>query len=257
MSTKKILCLHGFVQNGPLFARKSSGVRKALKKLGYETIFLTAPVKLELADLPFDVDSLGGSKDSSESMRSWWPNNVSSPEFYKLDYAFEAVKESIVSDGPYDGVLGFSQGAGLAGILCQMMHDLHESQPPLKFGIFYSGFRAAPEQHQHFYKTPISVPSIHIMGSLDTVVSEERTMALFNACSEETRTMVVHPGGHFVPNGKDMVTKVTAWLSNVDGSAQETTNDAVANGTNGTNGNGNANGTAVESWDEFDKIGAA
>ncbi|CAN6615809.1 family of serine hydrolases 3 [Trichomonascus vanleenenianus] len=234
----RILCLHGFVQNGPLFARKSSGVRKALSKIGYETVYLTAPVELAISDLPFDlnVGSLGGdSANGSSDMRSWWPNSESAPEHYSLDQAFEAIKESIAQDGPYDGVLGFSQGAGLAGILCQMMHKLHPDQPPLKFGVFYSGFRVKPEEHQHYYTPPISTPTLHIMGTLDTVVSEERTMWLYNSCEESKRTLLTHPGGHFVPNGRDMVDKLAGWLTSVEKEKEH---------------------KAEEDWDEFDKIGA-
>lgn len=250
MSAKKILCLHGFVQNGSQFAKKASGVRKALKKVGYETIFLTAPVKVELADLPFDVNvnSLGGSTEASsseaDSMRSWWPNSESNPNYYSLDEAFNAVKESIVKDGPYDGVLGFSQGAGFAGVLCKNMHTLHESQPPLKFAIFYAGFKLKPPQHQHFYDTKIQTPSLHITGSLDTVVAEDRTKPFYEAFDESNRTYIVHPGGHFVPNSKDMVSQLVNWVKSHEEQQQES---SIAQS--------NGKSEEKESWDEFDKIG--
>lgn len=243
MSLGKILCLHGFVQNGSLFARKSSGVRKALKKIGYDTVYLTGPVTVSIADLPFDVNvnSLGGeSTDNTDSMRSWWPNSESAADYYKLDQAFDEVAKCIEENGPFVGVLGFSQGGGLAGILCQMIQDLHPKQDPLKFGIFYSGFRVKPDEHQHFYNNKISTPTLHIIGSLDTVVSEERVMWLYNSCSENTRTKLVHPGGHFVPNGKDMVNKLIGWVQALDKPVEE--EEKKENGQN--------------EWDEFDKIGA-
>lgn len=220
-------------------------MRKALKKIGYETVFLTAPVKVETADLPFDINvkSLGGSEgggsDEESSMRSWWPNSESSPNYYKLDQAFKAVTDSISEHGPYDGVLGFSQGAGFAGVLCKHIQNLHQSQPPLRFAILYAGFRLKPQEHQHYYDTEITTPTLHIVGSLDTVVSEERTNALFEVCDESKRTFLSHPGGHFVPNGKDMVTKLIGWVQNLD--VQETQNAKPAD---------------EETWDEFDKIGA-
>ncbi|ANB13832.1 Fsh3p [Sugiyamaella lignohabitans] len=249
--SQKILCLHGFTQNGPLFARKVSAVRKTLQKAGFETVFLTAPVKLEIADLPFEptnVASLGGSDDS---MRSWWPNSDSNPNHYKLDQAFEAIKQSIIEDGPYVGVLGFSQGAALAGVLCQHIHKLHETQPVLKFGIFYSGFRIMRPEHQHFYNELISVPTLHILGSLDTVVSEERSMALYNSCSDNTRTLLHHPGGHFVPNSKDFVTRVVEMVvSSTSSSPPATEPDVVNEKISETS-------QPSDDWSAFDTIGRA
>lgn len=250
---KKILCLHGFVQNGPLFSRKASGVRKALKKVGYDTIFLTAPVKISVSDLPFDLaengtSSLGGSDGKDDDgMRSWWPNSESDPNHYGLEDSFRSIRRSINEDGPYDGLMGFSQGAGLVGLLCtdKVRHTiLPELGKTLKFAILYSGFRAAPDFHQHYYETPITVPSLHFMGSLDTVVSEERTTRFYNSCDEKTRTMIVHPGGHFVPNSKDLVTKVIDWVQHVENSSGSA---AVSNQ--------NVADKDDENWDEFDTIG--
>ncbi|VVT54469.1 uncharacterized protein SAPINGB_P004091 [Magnusiomyces paraingens] len=258
----KILCLHGFVQNGSVFAKKSSALRKALAKAGYETVYLTAPVKIDTADLPFEPTTLGGESGNDaavDAFRSWWPANEQKDDYYTLDQAFACVKQSVQENGPYDGVLGFSQGAGFAGILCTVIHKLHELVPeqagseeykqkniPLKFGIFYSGFRVKPDALQHFYTPPISTPSLHILGALDTVVSEERSMALYNACSPESRTLLTHPGGHFVPNSKPMVASVVNFITT------QPANDVPENTSEKTPA-----AAPSEDWSLFDKIGQA
>lgn len=243
MSAQKILCLHGFVQNGSVFARKSSGLRKALGKLGYETVYLNAPVKVSGDDLPFDTSaSTFGSEESSASdFRSWWPYNIASQDHYTIDQALETIKTSIEEDGPYVGVIGFSQGAGLAGILCNIIETLSPKQGPFKFAVFYSGFRAQPEALQHYYDKKITTPSLHILGSLDTVVSEERSMKLYDACTEDTRQLLNHPGGHFVPNSKPLVKSVLDFVtaSNTEEKKEDEKKDDSPD------------------WDEFDKIGQA
>ena len=207
----KILFLHGFAQNGSVFARKASGLRKALAKLGYETVFLDAPIKIDTTDLPFE--SLN-SDAAAADFRSWWPHNVSTQDHYTMDKALESIKESINTNGPYDGIVGFSQGAGFAGLLLNIFDQLvPEKQSALKFAVLYSGFRAQPEVLQHYYTPAITTPSLHILGSLDTVVSEERTLKLFDACTEDTRTLLRHPGGHFVPNAKPYIKAVTDFIS--------------------------------------------
>ncbi|ODQ64819.1 FSH1-domain-containing protein [Nadsonia fulvescens var. elongata DSM 6958] len=238
----KILCLHGFVQTGSVFARKSSAVRKALKKIGYETVYLTAPVKLQPADLPFEKDqgvsSLGGSTEE-EDYRSWWPTREAAPNYYDLTEAFKSVTEVIETQGPFEGILGFSQGAGFAGLLCNHIHKLHASQPPLSFAIFYSGFRVLVEQHQQYYEGGINIPTLHILGSLDSVVPDERSAKLVNICNEANRTVFTHPGGHFVPNTKNAVNVLVSWLTKLEEAKVENEKDSVND----------------DDWDAFDNIG--
>lgn len=230
-----------------MFARKSSALRKALGKLGYETVYLTAPVEVNGDDLPFETSASTFSSDASSSsdFRSWWPYNISQADHYTIDRALETIKTSIINDGPYDGVIGFSQGAGLAGILCNCIQNIapaSANQGPFKFAILYSGFRAQPDELQHYYDTPIKTPTLHILGSLDTVVSEERSMKLYNACAEDSRTLLHHPGGHFVPNSKPLVKAVTDFIEATSAKSAQ----APA-----------AEAPKEDDWDEFDKIGKA
>jgi dihydrofolate reductase len=215
-------------------------VRKALAKQGYDLVYVSAPISVKLADLPFDSSKVGGNTDDG-TLRSWWPNSESDPDYYSLDFAFSTIRTSIEESGPFIGVLGFSQGAALAGILCQHIHNLHDSQPPLQFGILYSGFRLVKPEHQQFYKTKITVPTVHVVGTLDTVVSEERSLALWDACNESTRFMISHPGGHYVPSAKYILQDITSWISQLTLSTR-LRNEGAPDSPN--------------EWDEFDKIGA-
>lgn len=225
----KVLCLHGFTQNGPLFARKASAIRKALGKAGYETTFLTAPLKVESSDLPFQTEE-------GIDMRTWWVINESDPQCYNMEQALQTVKDCVVKDGPFDGILGFSQGAGFAGALCNYIEELVPGHPPFKFGIFYSGFRLKAPFNQHFYENKkITVPTMHVLGTLDTIVSEERTMALYELCDEKTRKLLKHPGGHYVPSQKSIIESIMAFVN--EPTPKEQTEEPE------------------ENWDAFDSIG--
>lgn len=240
-SLGRILCLHGYVQNGNMFARKTSGIRKALDKLGFETVYLTGPVKIEVSDLSFDVSNEGGRE--IDNMRSWWPNSESNPDHLTIDSALDEIVANIDKEGPFVGVLGFSQGAALAAILCQILHTLHENQGQLKFGIFYSGFKSRLPAYSKYYERPIAIPTMHVIGTLDTVVEEERTMKLYDACEPSKRVLLTHPGGHFVPNAKDILTKVVGFVQNamIESKENDTDIDEIED---------------KDNWDEFDKIGA-
>ena len=74
-------------------------------------------------------------------------------------------------------------------------------QSPFKFAAIYSAFAAPKEAYEALYSPRITTPSVHFLGGLDTVVSEERSRFLAEQCFEGARIMV-HPGGHFLPSQK-------------------------------------------------------
>lgn len=133
---------------------------------------------------------------------------------------YEGLQESFVSlaallaeEGPFDGVLGFSQGGAVAAVLTAVLEDARvfpgdlgfpspfssSSHPRLKFCVVYSGFRAADERFAGFFKRKIRTPSLHFLGQVDGVVEEGRSRALVGCWEEGRADVVVHPGGHFLP----------------------------------------------------------
>jgi len=128
--------------------------------------------------------------------------------------------------GGIDGVIGFSQGAAMAAMVASLLEPgrrdaFHKSTTEggfgfpatfeelvplhpagLKFAVSYSGFYAPNEMYNGFYEPEIKTKMLHFIGTLDSVVEEGRSLALVQV-TEGART-VYHPGGHFVPIGKEM-----------------------------------------------------
>ncbi|KAG8624361.1 hypothetical protein KVT40_007428 [Elsinoe batatas] len=268
---------------------------------GVEFVYLTAPVKLRGADIPtFDsnvtstsvelgrggagggvgrdgkgeaVKAVGG--DEEEAWGWWVKRTEADPEAgskaretpgEKVVYA--GLEESLAlwgrtlrEEGPFDGVLGFSQGGAAAVMLASLLEEgrkgLFEKfegkggmrfpesllgedgaavNGPLKVVVVYSGFRA-PEKsgYDAFYEAGLSTPSLHFIGSVDTVVEESRCLALLDACrygngaeckmgkeekkeAEEKHRLVYHPGGHFVPSSqKPSVNAVVQFIGDTVG----------------------------------------
>jgi hypothetical protein len=82
--------------------------------------------------------------------------------------------------------------------------------PPLKFAVSYSGFFAPNPLYKGFYEPNIKTPTLHFIGSLDSVVEESRCLALVEVCEKDR--VVYHPGGHFVPIGKEMAGALVAFI---------------------------------------------
>lgn len=216
-----VLCLHGFAQNGVVFSVKASGIRKALKKAGFATVFIDAPIKLTAADLPFAASSLGADDKAEEvDFRGWVYTQA---EKFDIQPAFDAVKKAYEEHGPFVGLMGFSQGSGIVGALLHQYADVvgdEKAAEALKFAIVYSGFKFDNASVQKYYEKKIELPTLHVIGELDTLVSNERSLKLAEICTDAT--VMKHPGGHYCPSTKDLLKAEVAWVTGVvDGTREE------------------------------------
>jgi hypothetical protein len=62
--------------------------------------------------------------------------------------------------------------------------------------IFCGGFATADPSLLHFY--PLSLPTLHVLGRGDTIVTEERSQTLIRRCQDAR--VEQHDGGHFIPS---------------------------------------------------------
>lgn len=248
----KILFLHGYTQSSSVFYAKTSALRKKLLKLNYKSVYLNGPTKLTPADLP-STDSLSKfntviSDDEETNYRSWWikPHNTNDgidlfepvAEIKKYIDEGEIIQDNdlvqeVESDEekrlPIVGIIGFSQGAALAGLLSHKFKDLF-GVDSLKFVILYSGFKIDTSEKSGNAKYKDYYPAdngesdqfkvLHIYGELDTVVHEDRVLSLYEI-TKDNSDILKHPGGHFVPNSKLMVDQTTNWIVHIMENKQE------------------------------------
>ncbi|XP_071111444.1 esterase OVCA2-like [Haliotis cracherodii] len=193
----RILCLHGYRQNGQTFRERTGAFRKITKKHA-ELVFITAPNI---------VPSGKGSEDEESSHsdeRGWWfsheDDSYSAQDVSECckgcDESVEMVKRSILEQGPFDGILGFSQGACMLSLIC----CLRERDPDLfkfNFAIFIAGFKSRCIPHESFYETLVTIPTLHVFGDTDKVIPKEMSEALLPCYKEPV--ILQHPGGHFIP----------------------------------------------------------
>lgn len=217
---RKILMLHGIAQSGEYFYHKTKGLRTELEKLGYELYYPTANNKMSPADVP-DGASDEVVASGVADVLTWIYSDAAKADYSILPSTMDYLRNYIIENGPFEGLIGFSQGAGVGGYLMtdfnKLLNLTEEQQPKFKFLIAISGFKFQPLKYQSQYADhPISVPSLHVQGELDTVTESDKVQALYEACTPETRTFISHPGGHYVPNSRGFAKKVTEWLKSVD-----------------------------------------
>ncbi|KAK9459501.1 serine hydrolase FSH [Lipomyces oligophaga] len=216
MSAGKILCLHGYTQSGPVFAKRSAGLRKAIGKMGYTLHYATGPIeRLVPKDAPEEErEALFSKGFKEEDSYAWFVMNDETNQYDGLEDSWAILKTYIEMEGPFVGLLGFSQGAVLGSMLIGKLKVLVPSMAEdLKWAILVSGFRARCEGADQYY--PIDIPTMHIMGLADSIVSREKSQTLIDACTEQGRKVYEHDGGHFVPSKREAVNTVTGWIAEI------------------------------------------
>lgn len=233
----KILCLPGFLQSGAIFAEKSSGLRKLLtKKLGYELDYIDPPVVISQKEqLPFKL-----SVDAQEEDEKWadivakglnkcWWLHTSGNEYEGFDDALKYVAKHIEKNGPYDGIIGFSQGAAMSAIVANSIEELAPKNGPLAIAVIFSPFAFTlpknagdemsrinfdandvkeyadlavlnPKYSKYFTTQSPATKTVAIYGTEDGVVPPVRTEFLCSLYKDIE--ILKHDGGHYMPNKK-------------------------------------------------------
>lgn len=118
--------------------------------------------------------------------------------------------------GPFDGVLGFSQGAAIAAALCTRRSSItrqHAEAVSFKFAILCSGFFSPAVEHP---RTAMDCPSLHIFGGSpdhDRQIGVNESEKLASLFQPDTRRIVRHSMGHIVPTQPEYVQQYLEFLS--------------------------------------------
>ncbi|KZC15181.1 Ovarian cancer-associated gene 2 protein like protein, partial [Dufourea novaeangliae] len=114
-----ILAIHGYAQSDIIFNTKLGSLRKGFKK-EVDFLFLRAPHQVPMKS-NFGVD------EAVEGY-GWWfntednvfkaiaPSNLS----VGFEDSLTLIEKTFQESGPFDGIIGFSQGAAFVTILCYM-----------------------------------------------------------------------------------------------------------------------------------------
>lgn len=237
----RILFLHGFTQSSAVFYAKSSALRKKLQSLQYKAIYLNGPCNITpsvftSSEMLSKFDTVAGNEHEKANYRGWWLRNPDNT--YEIEEAIESIDRYIKNnemvegspedkrandildsdkDLPIVGIIGFSQGAALAGALTHKFEEIFGIDT-LEFAIFYLGFKINTKlmpQYAKYYTTKegkdTKVRMLHVVGELDTVVGEDRAYSLYDITKENSH-LLKHPGGHFVPNSRVMIDRVVNWI---------------------------------------------
>ena len=94
------------------------------------------------------------------------------PQFIILgiDFTIECIKNEWIKYGPFDGLLGFSQGAVMAHIITSLKKNCDSQKyswlQSLQFGIFVAGFPSRMDPPLIGNKCALKIESVHTKGPI-------------------------------------------------------------------------------------------
>jgi acetyl esterase/lipase len=206
----RILCLHGYHGSGDILRAQMASLASGLGALA-ELFYIDAP-------------TLGGGDFG------WWHAVAADDRALRGDpgvppgarryRGWQQTRDFIVklfeTEGPFDGVLGFSQGAALTGLLVGLRSP--DGKPtvdkPLAFdfAVMVGGFASVDPDLSRLYESEGSyaLPSLHVIGRSDFVVPSQDSRAL--AARFRDPLILEHDGGHVIPSAPDLRGRVAAFL---------------------------------------------
>ncbi|MED6163978.1 hypothetical protein PIB30_085185 [Stylosanthes scabra] len=193
----RILCLHGYRTSGEI-------LKKSIMSRWPETI---THEKLDLVFLKGKFPALGKSTIDGVSDPPYYEWFITDEDFLlvrKCEECVAYIEDYMIKNGPFDGLLGFSQGAVVASAMAAMQAKgtALGKVEKIKFLILISGAKFGginmyemPKLASHALSEPIDLPSLHIIGELD--FQRQESILLLEAFRDPV--VIHHPTGHTIP----------------------------------------------------------
>ncbi|GLE05877.1 hypothetical protein PINS_up015058 [Pythium insidiosum] len=219
MTTKlRVLCLHGYRQNGEKLRGRISAFRRTFKSY-VEFVCVDAPIEVPYEPTSDRTEQTeAGESQEDPRQFSWWDYHIDDTTgahtYSKVNESIAYLERICKEQGPFDGVFGFSQGGMMASLLFQLQQTKPNEVPfGFRFGIFVSA--ASPRDPSYdFTQETLRFPSVHMMGSTDAVVPVERSREL--ASRFENAIVYEHSGGHYIPANKDPKDVLRSFLRDME-----------------------------------------
>lgn len=190
----RILCLHGRCQTAATFEQKLQTLRAKAASFA-EFVFVDGPVELPLQH------------EDRVNTRGWWAEGETSEEYVR-----EVLAREWAEHGPFDGVLGFSEGASAAVVFCRLAADAGDSPGSgLRFAILAGAPFPAFLKSGRPGDAKLRLPSLHFASSADSVVPLGDSLRLAEH-SFEGAQFCKHDGGHCCPQRVEDVRRIADFL---------------------------------------------
>ncbi|KAJ5157769.1 uncharacterized protein N7482_008869 [Penicillium canariense] len=250
----RILMLHGFAATGSYIEAKISPIAHRITELlapeilsefpgGIEFLSPDAPLVLEppiglgwnsedFVEDERDKQTVIAQAKEEQTNRGWWYGRDTVNDYKGIEISLASLAE-FIHGRPIHGVIGFSQGAAVAGMVCSLL-ECHGNpdkvtairaqglpvddylrlpdQERLRFVMSIGGYQGTLKYYGSLYQWPMHTPSCHTLASMDAVVEHELSMNL--ARSFVSYEIVEYLGSHFIPRDPASVNALARFAAN-------------------------------------------
>ncbi|XP_017981660.1 PREDICTED: dihydrofolate reductase [Theobroma cacao] len=186
----RFLCLHGFRTSGAILKKQieTKWPQSVLEKI--DLVYPDAPFP---AQGKSDVEGI-----FDPPYYEWFQFNKEFTSYTNFEECLAYMEDIMIRQGPFDGLLGFSQGAilscGLPGL--QAKGVALTEVPKIKYLIIIGGAKFKSESvAEKAYSSPIQCPSLHFLGETDFL--KPYGLELLESCVDPV--VIHHPKGHTIP----------------------------------------------------------
>ncbi|XP_020255851.1 esterase AGAP003155-like [Asparagus officinalis] len=190
----RVLCLHGFRTSGEIMKKQILGKWPDQVTARFDLVFADAPFPAEGKS---DVDGI-----FDPPYYEWFQFDKEFLEYRNFDECLQYIEDLMIKEGPFDGLMGFSQGAILSAALPGLQEKglALTKVPKMKYLIIIGGAKFQnPEVAKKAYSSEIKCPSVHFIGDNDFL--RKHGEALVEEFVDPT--IIRHPKGHTVPRLDD------------------------------------------------------
>ncbi|KAL1349537.1 hypothetical protein HN51_026057 [Arachis hypogaea] len=189
----RFLCLHGFRTSAEILKKQvHKWPQSVINEL--DLVFLDAPFPCQGKS---DVEGI-----FDPPYYEWFQFNKEFTEYTNFDECLQYIEDYMIKHGPFDGLLGFSQGAILSAALPNLQDKgvALTKVPKVKFLIIIGGAKfRSPCVAEKAYSSLIRCPSLHFLGETDFL--RQYGSELIECCVEPV--VIHHPKGHTIPRLDD------------------------------------------------------
>ncbi|KAI0397010.1 serine hydrolase FSH [Xylariaceae sp. FL0594] len=164
-----------------------------------------------------------------DTMRELFKEGVAS-SVQSTRRAIQFLLDILDKEGPFEGIIGYSEGATVAGTLLLAEQDLLRRtgrEPMIRCAVFFAGWPPLDPGLEtgaggkgfgsmvlaDESDVVIAVRTVHIIGSLDPYVAG--SMALYNICDPDLAHIFDHGKGHTLPREKAVIKELGDVIRNM------------------------------------------
>ncbi|CAK9149009.1 unnamed protein product [Ilex paraguariensis] len=186
----RFLCLHGFRTSGEILKKQVVGKwpESVLEKI--DLVFVDAPFPCQGKS---DVEGI-----FDPPYYEWFQFNKEFTEYINFDECLAYIEDCMIKHGPFDGLLGFSQGAILSAALpgLQAKGVALAKVPRINFLIIIGGAKLKNASlAEKAYSSLVDCPSVHFLGETDFL--KQYGVELLESFVDPV--VIHHPKGHTIP----------------------------------------------------------